>query len=545
MAKVYGLFLGGHNHSTTLIVDGEVKYAIEDERITRKKAGYSWFEPPIFSLKTIEELTGITLEDADKVVVADPTLLHLVMNENSDFPMKQEIQDFRRRLIKIKDKIEFINHHDGHAYSTYYSSGFTEKTLVLSSDGGSFEKEYGGIWLAEDGKMNRVHSVGFLDQGSLANLWFHSCRFFGWRGTKDEGKIMGMAGHGRYNEYLYNAFNECVKYKGNLEFDYAENAERISYVYTQLEKEGWFEGQQNRQDFAYNLQKFTEDIFMKYLKDVANKYPEYKKLAVAGGLFANVKLNQVINESGLYEGMFVFPAMGDSGVSFGAAVKGSIDSGDWKGVRKLENSFLGIGYDSKLIHTYSLDLPVSSKPLDYAEVGKLIHEGNIIGLFNGRFEFGPRALGARSVMVRPTDAETHEVLNTRLERHEIMPFAPFVMAEYANVVFDVPQSHHTAEFMTMCYTVREEWADKIPAVVHRVDNTGRPQIVYKDKNPVFWNILNEYNKLSGIPVMLNTSFNGHGEPIINAPDQAFSHLLKGTIDYLVAEDRIYKLETNA
>ena len=112
------------------------------------------------------------------------------------------------------------------------------------------------------------------------------------------------------------------------------------------------------------------------------------------------------------------------------------------------------------------------------------------------------------------------------------------------VIFDIPQSEHTAEFMTMCYTVRPEWADKIPAVVHKVDNTGRPQIVYKDKNPVFWNILNEYNKLSGIPVMLNTSFNGHGEPIINSPDQAFFHLVKGTIDYLVIEDKIYKLDTN-
>ena len=136
-----------------------------------------------------------------------------------------------------------------------------------------------------------------------------------------------MAGHGHYNEYLYNAFKEAVRYKGNLQFDWAENADRISYIYQQLEKEGWFEGQQNRQDFAFNLQKYTEDIFMEYLADVSKKYPSYKKLAVAGGLFANVKLNQIINESGLYEAMFVCPAMGDSGVSLGAAMKGSIDIG--------------------------------------------------------------------------------------------------------------------------------------------------------------------------------------------------------------------------
>lgn len=541
MATVYGLFFGAHGHSTTLIVDGKVKYAIEDERITRKKSGYSWWEPPIHSLTAIEESCGITLESADKIVIADPTLLSMVMFNHTDEHDPDDLTvKFRDRLIKLKDKIEWIGHHEAHAYSTYFVSGFDDKTLVLTSDGGCFEKEYGGIWLAEKGKMNRVHTIPIREQGSIANLWFYACQFYGWRGTKDEGKIMGMAGHGEYDEYLYNAFKSCLRYKGNLEFDNPENGAIVEFVYKRLEEEGVFEGKKNRQDFAFNLQKYTEDIFMEYLNDIAKKYPEYRNLALSGGVFANVKLNQVINESGLYDKVFITPAMGDAGLSFGAAIKGSISVGDWKGVKKLENSFLGLAYHQEIIDEYASTLEVISEPLDYSKVGRLIHEGNIIALFNGRFEFGPRALGARSVMVRPTDAETHEVLNTRLERHEIMPFAPFVMAEYANIVFDVPQSEHTAEFMTMCYTVREEWADKIPAVVHKVDNTGRPQIVYKDRNPVFWNILNEYNKLSGIPVMLNTSFNGHGEPIINAPDQAFTHLLKGTIDYLVAGNKLYK-----
>jgi carbamoyltransferase len=541
MAKIYGLFFGAHGQSTTLIVDGEIKYAIEDERITRKKAGHSWWEAPTHSLKTIEDKTGIMLEDADVITISDPTLLYLVQYHNRpQSNPEDEMNIFRERLIKLKDKIQWVGHHEAHAYSTYYNSGFTGKTLVLTSDGGSYEKEYGTIWLAEDGKMTQVHSIPLGEQGSIANLWFYACFQYGWRGTKDEGKIMGMAGHGEYNEYLYNAFKDCLKYTGNLQFNNPENGMRIEFIYTRLAEEGWFEGQKNRQDFAFNLQKYTEDIFMEYLRDVAARYPEYRNLAVAGGVFANVKLNQVINESGLYDNMFVCPAMGDSGISFGSAIKGSIGVGDWNGVKKLENAFLGLEYSQDEIDDYASTISVESEDLDYAKVGKLIHEGNIIALFNGRFEFGPRALGARSVMVRPTDAETHEVLNTRLERHEIMPFAPFVMSEYANIVFDVPSSQHTAEFMTMCYTVREEWADKIPAVVHRVDNTGRPQIVYKHKNPVFWNILNEYNKLSGIPVMLNTSFNGHGEPIINAPDQAFAHLIKGTIDYLVAGNKIYK-----
>jgi carbamoyltransferase len=158
MAKVYGLFFGGHGYSTSLIVDGEIKYAVEDERITRRKAGYSWFEAPIHSLDAIEKASGIKLEDADKIVICDATLLFIVQRDNMEFEQPDnDMVKFRQRLINLKDKIEWVGHHESHAYSTYYVSGFTDKTLVLTSDGGSFEKDYGSIWLAENGKMNQVH----------------------------------------------------------------------------------------------------------------------------------------------------------------------------------------------------------------------------------------------------------------------------------------------------------------------------------------------------------------------------------------------------
>jgi len=145
-------------------------------------------------------------------------------------------------------------------------------------------------------------------------------------------------------------------------------------------------------------------------------------------------------------------------------------------------------------------------------------------------------------MVRATDPGTHEMLNERLKRNEIMPFAPFVLGEQAHNVFNIEGSEHTAEFMTICYTAKDEWIEKIPAVIHRVDNTGRPQLVYQHANPVFWNIINEYYKLSGIPVLLNTSFNAHGEPINVYPDQVFKHLVDGVVDYLVTEYGIYYKE---
>lgn len=545
MSKVYGLFFGNHGYSTSLIVDGKIQYVIEDERITRKKSGVSWYESPYHSLKTIEEKSGIKLEDSDCIAISDATLFYYLISSKIHSQVENErLNNFKERLIQLKDKIIWVNHHEAHAFSSYYLSGFSEKTIVLTLDGGSYEKEVGSIYLAENGTINRVNTIRAYEQGSIGALWYEACPKYGWVGTKDEGKIMGMAGHGSYNEYLYNSFKSCISYNGDLTFDHPDNNIRTIFVYNRLEEEGWFSTKEKRQDFAYNLQKYTEDIVMEYIKDISEIYPDYRNLSLAGGLFANVKLNQVINESGYFDNLFICPGMGDEGISLGAAIKGSILMNDWDGVKKLENSFLGLEYTQDEIDNYASTLEVSSIPFDYSTAGRLLHEGNIVALFNGRFEFGPRALGSRSVMVRPTDAQTHEILNTRLERHEIMPFAPFVMSEYANIVFNVTQSQHAAEFMTMCYTVRDEWIKKIPAVIHEVDNTGRPQIIYKKNNEVFWNILNEYNKLSGIPVLLNTSFNGHGEPIINSPDQAFNHLIKGTIDYLIAGNKIYKKENN-
>jgi len=545
MGKVYGLFFGNHNYSTTLIVDGKIQYAIEDERITRIKSTYSWYEGPYTSLSVIEEKSGISLEDADKICICDPTLLFMTKNNNSFVKDLEKNKNFISRISKLKNKIEWVEHHESHAYSTYFVSGIKDKSIIVTSDGGSYEKLCGSIWLGDNNNLKKVHSVESFSNGSIGIMWYDICHFFNMIGNKDEGKIMGMAGHGEYNEYVYNSFKNITKYEGNLKFSNAYNAEIAIYIYKNLENEGWFNGEKNKKIVAYNLQKYTEDIFMEYLNDISKKYPEYRNLCLAGGLFANVKLNQVINESGLFDNVFITPPMGDEGLSFGSAIKGSISIGDWDGVRKLENAFLGLEYTDEEIFNISKSYNnINHEDFNYYKIAQLINEGNIVALLNGKFEFGPRALGARSVMVRPTERKTHEVLNTRLERNEIMPFAPFVMSEYAHIIFDIKQSEYTSEFMTMCYTVKDEWKDKLPAVIHEVDNTGRPQIVYKHKNPVFWNILNEYNKISGIPVMLNTSFNGHGEPIINTPKQSFQHLLKGTIDYLVAGDKIYKLENH-
>jgi len=547
MAKIYGMGFPLHNHSSVFIEDGKIKYAVEDDKMMRTKTPWIWGYSSGMSLQAVEDATGILLEEADYIGIGDT---NLVMSYYSGFNKDSE-EDYKKQALikqlskikKSKAQVRYYAHHDCHAASTYYLSGF-DKALVVTLDGGNNEHELGTIQLGNGLNMTRVHTLSMhTNANSLATSWFYLCPPLGFVGNKDEGKIMGMAGHGKYNERLARGFKSLLSYnKGDLSFGPTAHDYIYEWFYKQLEKEGWFETEQGKADVAFALQNHTENLIVEYLADIAKRYPDYKNICFAGGLFANVKMNQVINEMGCFDNIFVTPGMGDESIAMGAAILASIEAGDWKPY-KLENAFLGFSYNKDQIEAEAAKHENLKKiDFDYKKVAELIHEGKICGLYQGRFEFGPRALGSRSIMVRATDPGTHEVLNERLKRNEIMPFAPFVLGEQAHNVFHIDGSEHTAEFMTICYTAKDEWIEKIPAVIHRVDNTGRPQLVYKHNNPVFYNIVNEYYKLSGIPVLLNTSFNAHGEPINVYPDQVFKHLVDGVVDYLVTEFGIYYKE---
>jgi len=550
MAKVYGVGFPFHNHSSVYIEDGKIIYAVEDDKMMRTKTPWIWGWTSGTSLQAIEDATGVLLEDADYIGIGDFNIVHSYYN-GFNYPEynEQYRKDLINQLTKIKKsnaKLLYFPHHDCHAASAYYLSGFN-KALVVSMDGGNGEHELGTVQLGDGLNMHRVHTLDMhTNANSLATIWYYSCPKFGFVGNKDEGKIMGMAGHGNYNEKLLNGFRSLVSYnKGHLTFSPSTHDYLYDWFFDNLEAEGWFATEQGKADVAYAMQMHLEETMVEYLTDVASRYPDYRNICFAGGLFANVKMNQVINEMGCFDNIFVTPGMGDESIAMGAAILASLKAGDWKPY-KLENAFLGFSYNGDQIQQEADKYEDIEKiDFDYKVVAKLLHEGKICGLYQGRFEFGPRALGSRSIMVRATDPGTHEMLNERLKRNEIMPFAPFVMGEEAHNIFNIDGSEHTAEFMTICYTCKDEWVDKIPAVIHRVDNTGRPQLVYEPRNPVFWNILNEYNKLSGIPVLLNTSFNAHGEPINVYPDQVFKHLNDGVVDYLVTEYGIYvKKEKN-
>jgi carbamoyltransferase len=527
MSSIYSFFAGSHSATSALIVDGEIKYVIEEERLDRIKSGDNHESFPYLSSSKIEKLSGLQIKDSDYRIFVEP------------------VPDLYADEL-TKGNYERVSHHDSHCYGSYFTSGMEGKVMTISYDGGG-DKSMMKIYLCEDGKVTLLRSMDYPTFGSISHLWgFSTTGILGfdetgksvWKICKDEGKLMGMAADGYYDENITRMLKSVIKYN-NLKFSPSATAERTRFLMDSLRLQGAFDTKEQREVFSYNLQHYTNEMFVEFLTDLNNLYPEYRKFAFSGGLFANVKLNQKINELDFVDEIFIYPPMGDEGLPLGACIKKAVELGEITKPIKLKNVFFGIEYTNEEVDNINLTYKFHKSPYIPEETAKDLENGKIIGWFQGRFEHGPRALGARSILVKPTEIGAHKLLNERLKRYEIMPFAPIVMEEHFDKIFYPSKSKYSSEFMTICYSTRESWINKIPAVIQKSDKTARPQIVVKNKNPKFWEILNAYHKISGIPVLLNTSFNSHNEPIIDSPNQAFDTLKNGIIDKLIIGDYVY------
>lgn len=527
MSTLLGIYQGNHSSSCAVVKDGEIINVIEEERLSRIKAGDRHETPCDLSYNALKNYTGVSIENSDFNLFIEP--VH-----------EKFVREF------TKGKYEKIKHHDAHCYGAYYTSGMDGKVLVISYDGGG-ESTVLKIYYCEDGKMNLFRSEPICEYGSLSHLWGFSTsgikgydEFFEgvWKICKDEGKLMGMAADGHYDEKIYKMLSSVIKYE-NLKFYPAGTSTKTMILIDMMRDMGYFNSQEKMEIFCYNLQKITNDLFLKFLNDLHKLFPDYKKICFSGGLFGNVKLNQKINELDWVEEIYVMPPMGDEGLALGACIKKSVDLGEWLKPKKLENVYFGMKYSNEEIERISKNYNFQRKDLKIKEIAKELNDGKIIGWFKSGSEHGPRALGARSILVRPTDVGTHKILNERLKRHDTMPFAPIILSEYFEDIFYPKKSLYAAQFMTICYETKVDWIEKIPAVIQKSDKTARPQVVFKENLPQFWEILNEYYLMSGIPVLLNTSFNSHNEPIIENPKQAFESLKKGIIDKLVIEDYVF------
>lgn len=527
MSSIYGIFTGSHSHSCALVVDGQIKSVLEEERLVRIKAGEYYDKNADFAVRKIQQINNLSLLDADYRVFVEPTPKLWAS-------------------IQTKGNYETVSHHDAHCFGAYFTSGMEGKVMSISYDGGG-ESSVLKVYLCEDGKMNLVLRGKMSEFGSLSHLWgFSTSSMKGynaegigiWKMCKDEGKLMGMAPNGSFNENLYKLISSCIKYE-NFRFYPSATAPKTQFIVDYLFNSGQFDTLEGMQDYCYNLQKYTEDIFLRFLEDLHKRFPDYRKICFSGGLFANVKLNQQINELSWVDEIYIMPPMGDEGLALGACIIKSLELGEWTKPKKFDNLYFGQSYSNEEIENESKNFNFFREPYVPSKIALELDEGKIIGWFQFGSEHGPRALGARSILVRPTDINTHTILNQRLKRHDTMPFAPIVMGEFFDEIFENPKSKYAAEFMTVCYSTKQHWIEKIPAVIQKSDKTARPQLVIREKLPKFWEILNEYYQISGCPVLLNTSFNSHNEPIIENPNQAFYSLANKIIDKLVIGDYVY------
>jgi carbamoyltransferase len=418
--------------------------------------------------------------------------------------------------------IKFVNHHLSHASAAYFNSGKKEALIISADcwgDGTSFAA-YNG----RDGKLKRLYQIPALD--SFGHFYSLITKHLGFKPFKHEGKITGLSAHGNKDdvkiEFPFREVNGKIKYTLPPGLDPSEKFKK------ELEK-------YSREDISAWLQENMTDTLKKVITQIVEK-SGMENVLLVGGLFANVRFNQMIKEIPGVNFVYVFPEMGDGGLSVGGSCyvysKENLEYSN--NPKRLENVYLGAGFGDEEIEEElkKFGIEYEKKENIEKEIARLISEGKVVARFNGRMEFGPRALGNRSILYHAKDPKVNDWLNARLKRTEFMPFAPATMFEYRDKCYkDTQGAEFAARFMTITFDCTDYMKKNSPAAVH-IDGTARPQLVREEDNPSFYNIIKEYHKLTKIPTIINTSFNMHEEPIVRSPEDAIRAFQDGDLDYL-------------
>jgi carbamoyltransferase len=562
--------LGINDHITSgaaVIEDGRVLAAVNEERLVRKKMviGFPWE-----SIGAVLDITGLSPNEIDCIAVASKTghfLDKYVSVDNGIFTLdegfvkgllfsvgayagflrnripalediyygvKQPIFAHRRREVPkvLREQydfdcpVEFVSHHFAHAASAYYASDFSD-ALVVTLDGAG-DGDCSHVYEVIDGKWEHLHSVPAFDSpGRFYAYVTHMC---GFKAGKHEGKVTGLAAYG---EPIYqDVFDRHIRYENgtiaNLTGVFRQSA--IKRLRAELPLDF------RREDLAASIQAVLEDIAVRYISHWRERTGQ-RNIALAGGVVANVKLNQCIHEIDGVDSIFVYPAMSDEGLGAGAALALEAHRAEGATVPRrtaFNHVYLGPAFsESELLEALDAEGIESYRAENVeTEIARLLAEGKVVARFAGRMEYGPRALGNRSILYRPDDPSVNDWLNARLRRTEFMPFAPATMAEDADWCYvGVDGARHAAHFMTITFGCTDEMKRACPGIVH-VDGTARPQLVTASDNPSYYRIIQEFKRLTGLPSIINTSFNIHEEPIVCTPQDAVRAFLLGHLDVL-------------
>ena len=461
MSDYLGLY-AGHDANAAFVRDGILIAATEEERLTGQK-------------HVIGTPAGAALD-----------VLNLAQS-NGDY----KIVAASPHLDKLNGSIhEVIDHHHAHAAYAYCTSGFDDAKVVVIDGGGA--NSWAGIYYCQPGEMLILTETTMQEGGCpFGQLYGRVTSALGFRVLHDEGKIMGLAAYGnpaRFEGLFNNAYVVYGQYiYANPDYDWLK---MLAVV-----KENKQPGQ--REHIAAALQDYFIEIMVNWIKATVNVDDS---LCVAGGVFANVKLNQYLLT--LCNRLYVAPAMNDGGLAAGAALYAA-------------------GLQPRKQHNVFLGLDLGQLDINPQEIAQQLAEGQIIALAHGKMEYGPRALGNRSILAHPGIEGMTDTLNQRLNRQEFMPFAPVILEEYAaDILLDYTDldNQPSARHMTLSYDISPEWLEPLVGVVH-IDGTVRPQVITQEAG-LYYEILKEFYNLTGLPALINTSFNLHNQPIIRTAEQA-------------------------
>ena len=556
----------GHDASAAILVDGKIIAAAEEERFIRDKHAKNKF--PYEAAKYCMKEAGVQPDQVDVVAFpyaeiplstaarwhyakrhwyAPDRALDAIFNGNRRFRRnRDQALALMAELGLNKARYVPVEHHLSHASSAYHLSGFKEKTAIVGIDGkGEYATTFFGY--GENGKIHKIKE--FFDPDSLGGMYGAITEYLGFEMLDGEFKVMGMAPYGDPGKY---DLSQLVQFDGD---ELRVNTDYVNVVGLRRYKENgrghyfspklveWL-GPKRQGDeiddpyihYAASVQQLLEEIALKMIDHyVGDIIRETGRIAMAGGVALNVKLNQrIINMPGVRE-LFVQPASGDAGTSLGAATYVAAQLGE--PVEPMQHAYLGPSFTTEECIAACEAHPAKPKfqRVENASVkgAELLAAGNPLAWFQGRMEFGPRALGCRSILGDPSYPGVADRINAQIKyRERWRPFCPSMLDR---VAADILQTEHPAPYMTFTFDVAEHWKSRIPEVVHE-DGTARAQVVTRETNPRYYALIEELEKLRDVPVVLNTSLNRRGEPMICSPTDALNMFYGCDLEYLMMED---------
>ena len=556
-----------HDSAAALLKNGHVVAAVEEERFSRKKFDDDF---PKMAIEWCLKEANITPSQIDSVAFYDKPVLkferlldnYIAVAPRGLFSFLDTIPKWLHKRLWIKNEIKktlkgfkgeiiFPDHHMSHAAHTFYTSQFDEAAILTVDGVGEWSTTSFGF-----GKNNSVKLTNDIRWPHSLGLFYSAFTYFlGFQVNEGEYKLMGLSSYGKpkfYDIILNNLID--VKDDGSIHLDMSYFAFTYDKVMTNQKFAKLFgidprkrdqKTEQIHFDIGASAQKVLEDILLKMVNHVY-KETKIKNLCLGGGVALNGVANFRLLKEGPFDHIHIPPSPGDAGSAVGCAQylyhihhknPRIIEKNQSKVIS--ENVYVGPSYSNDEIKSF-----LDSKKIDYVELdyekllvktAKLVAEGNIVGWYQGKMEWGPRSLGCRSILADPRKAEMKDILNEKIKHREsFRPFAPSILEEHVSDYFDIDI---TSPYMLLVANVKKP--KDIPAVTH-IDGTGRLQTVNHDSNPLYYDLINEFYKITEVPVIINTSMNVMGEPIVNTPEQAHQMIVKTDMDYIVMGNYLVK-----